>query len=205
MKWFVEMAPVAIFVVAYFFYPDLPATWTEQIGEILFPVDPPSLDAQRIYFGTLVLMIAMVLQCAVLRAMNELRGMHKAALVLVWIFGGLTLLLQDPVFIKWKPTILYWGAALVFSGSLWIGGRNLVEKMLSPLGISLEPSQWQHLNLIWISFFALCGALNLYVAFACPEEFWVQFKFFGLAIAAPLLFLVVQGLYLGPKIQSSSD
>lgn len=201
MKWLIEMAPVAIFVVAYFFYPDLPAAWTAAIGEMLFAAEPPSLDSQRIYFGTLVLMLAMVVQCAALAAIGELGRMHKAALALVWLFGGLTLLLQAPAFIKWKPTIFYWGMAIAFAVSARLAGQNLVEKIFASTGIPLTPAAWVRLNDIWVGFFATCGAANLYVAYAFSEAFWVQFKLFGLAIGAPAVFLVIQVWYMSAQAQ----
>ena len=198
MKWLAEIAPVAAFVVAYFFYPGLPAEWAERLRPILPPGSGADALGGRIYFATAVLMASLVIQCAVLQRMRQLNRTHLATLALVWLFGGLTLLLQDPVFIKWKPTILYWGMALAFAGSFWIGQRTLVERIVSALGVELEPERWRRLNLVWIGFFAVCGVLNLYVAYAFSEEFWVQFKFFGLALAAPILFLVVQAVYLAP-------
>ena len=205
MRWLIEMAPVAVFAAAYFFYPDLPALWLEAIRGLLPLAPGAGILSERIYAATAALMAALVVQCLLLRALGQLNRTHIAALALVWLFGGMTLLLQNPVFIKWKPTILYWGMALAFAGSFWVGRRTLVERMLTRLGVGMAAEHWRSLNLIWVGFFAVCGLLNLYVAYSFSEEFWVQFKFFGLAVAAPLLFLAVQAVYLAPRATSAED
>jgi intracellular septation protein len=115
------------------------------------------------------------------------------------VFGGLTLILQDDTFIKWKPTIVYWLLGALVLGSQWIGRRTLVERLLSQQ-ISLPAAVWARQNLSWGLFFVALGGLNLYVAFyyrlelaaAERQEFWVNFKVFGL-LGLTLVFLLIQG------------
>ena len=206
MKWLLEMLPVAAFVLAYFYYPDLPAAWSAAAGGWLGLELTPGAAGDRIYFATAVLMAAMPLQCLALRARRQLAKTHLAALALVWAAGGLTLLLRDPLFIQWKPTAFYWLLAAVFLASAKFGAKTLVERMLSGvLGGRLEARLWRRLNAAWVGFFALCGALNLYVAYSFPEEFWVQFKLFGLALGLPVLFLLAQGAVLAPYLKEQGD
>ena len=202
MKFFVEVLPVLAFVLAYFFYPDLSAEQTQAINQVSHLELTAGIAADRIYFATAVLMISMLLQCAVLWGLGHLTPTHLAALVIVLIAGGLTVGLKNPVFIKWKPTVLYWGLAVVFAGSYYIGTRVLVQRMLSAAIVLADERVWRRLNGIWVAFFVVCGALNLYVAYSYPEEIWVQFKLYVLALGLPLVFLLLQGLYLGPHLKA---
>ena len=51
--------------------------------------------------------------------------------VLVWVFGTATLILHDVRFIQWKATIFYWLVALVLGGSIWIGKKTLLERLMT--------------------------------------------------------------------------
>ena len=201
MKLFIELLPITIFVVAYFFYPDLPVAWIDAFSDATYLELTAGESGDRIYFATFVLIVAMVIQCGILWAIRELGGTHLAALAVVLVAGGLTLLLKDPLFIKWKPTVFYWALAIAFLGSSLIGSRTLVERMFSK-AFSLDDARlWRQLNVAWVGFFLVCGALNLYVAYGFSEEFWVQFKLFGLALGLPILFLLAQGIYLAPRLK----
>lgn len=201
MKLFIELLPITIFVVAYFFYPDLPAAWIVAFSDATYLELTAGESGDRIYFATFVLIVAMAIQCGILWMIRELGGTHLAALAVVLVAGGLTLLLKDPLFIKWKPTVFYWALAIAFLGSSLIGSRTLVERMFSK-AFSLDDARlWRQLNIAWVGFFLVCGALNLYVAYGFSEEFWVQFKLFGLALGLPVLFLLAQGIYLAPRLK----
>lgn len=201
MKLFIELLPITIFVVAYFFYPDLPAAWIVAFSDATYLELTAGESGDRIYFATFVLIVTMVIQCGILWAMRELGGTHLAALAVVLVAGGLTLLLKDPLFIKWKPTVFYWALAIAFLGSSLIGSRTLVERMFSKAFSPNDARLWRQLNIAWVGFFLVCGALNLYVAYGFSEEFWVQFKLFGLALGLPALFLLAQGIYLAPRLK----
>jgi intracellular septation protein len=140
-----------------------------------------------IYVATAVLMIAMVLLAlADYLHMRRVSAMHALSTVLVLVFGGATLLLHDPRFLKIKPTLLLWLLALAFLASQWIGRAPLVQRMLEPAlppGTSPSRARWLRINLVWVAAYLLLGALNLYVAHAASEQAWVYFKGFGLTIA----------------------
>ena len=153
-----------------------------------------------IYFATAVLMAGMVL----LLALTRLRGRRISVLrwvsaVLVLLLGSATLLLHDPVFLKWKPTVYFWVMAAAFLGSSWIGRTPLAQALLQsalPDAGGLGRAVWLKLNAAWAVFFTLLGALNLYVAYRLAESTWVNFKFYGLT-ALLFLFGVAQALWLG--------
>jgi intracellular septation protein len=151
-----------------------------------------------IYVATAVLMVCVTLLVAISwirhRKVSPLL-LTSAALVLV--FGTLTLLLHDSAFIRWKPTILNWLFAAAFAVSHFWRPPLLVERLMGR-GIQLDQRTWQQLSLMWIAFFLLAGALNLYVAFTFTESTWVAFKSFGL-IGLSVVFVLLQGLWLSRR------
>ena len=120
------------------------------------------------------------------------------SLGLIVVFGGMTLLLHDPTFIKWKPTILYW----IFAATLLISAlafrKNLIRAMLEQQ-VTLPEPLWTKLNLAWVGFFAFMGALNLHVANHYSESDWVNFKLFG-GMGLMFAFIIIQGMLLAPYI-----
>lgn len=153
-----------------------------------------------IYVATGVLMIGMLL----LLALTRLRGGRISTLmwvsaVLVLLLGAATLILHDPVFLKWKPTVYFWVMAAIFLGSSWVGRMPLAQALLQSALVDSAPVArivWIKLNVAWTVFFTLLGALNLYVAYRLPESTWVNFKVYGLTVLL-LVFAVLQALWLG--------
>lgn len=121
------------------------------------------------------------------------------SLGLIVVFGGMTLALRDPTFIKWKPTVLYWLFAVVLLGSALLFRKNLIRTMLEQQ-VTLPEGVWMRLNLSWVGFFAVMGVLNLYIAFSYSEADWVNFKLFG-GMGLMLAFIVVQGLMLAKYVE----
>ncbi|MVW72473.1 MULTISPECIES: septation protein A [unclassified Bordetella] len=155
-----------------------------------------------IYTATAVAIAASVGQFIWLRATGKRIEMtHWINLSVIVIFGGATLWLHSDVFIKWKPTVLYWlfGGALL--GARYVFGRNLMRKLLGGQ-LELSAPLWDKLNLSWSLFFVAAGAVNLYVAFSghFTESQWVNFKVFGL-MGLLLVFVIAQSLWLGKHMQ----
>jgi intracellular septation protein len=121
------------------------------------------------------------------------------SLGLITVFGGMTLLLRDPTFIKWKPTVLYWLFAVVLLGSVLLMKKNLIRAMMEKQ-VALPDRVWSKLNLAWAGFFAFMGVLNLYVAYNFSESDWVNFKLFG-GMGLMLAFIVAQGLMLSKYVE----
>ncbi len=125
------------------------------------------------------------------------------SLGLITVFGGMTLLLRDPTFIKWKPTVLYWLFAVVLLGSVLLMKKNLIRAMMEKQ-VALPDRVWGNLNLAWAGFFAFMGVLNLYVAYNFSESDWVNFKLFG-GMGLMLAFIVAQGLMLSKYIEEEKE
>jgi intracellular septation protein len=155
-----------------------------------------------IYAATAVLMAAMVLVLLIdYVRLRKVTPMHLLSTVLVLLFGTATLLLRDPRFLKWKPSIFMWMLAVAFLVSQWIGKAPLAQRMMQPAlpeGAHIERGAWLRLNLLWVVFYALLGAANLWVAYNSSERAWVNFKVFGLT-AALMAFAVAQALWLNSK------
>ncbi|MEE9493760.1 MAG: septation protein A [Gammaproteobacteria bacterium] len=148
-----------------------------------------------IYFATGVAIAAAFVQTFIYWLKHRrFENMHLITLGLLTVFGGLTLALHDPVFIKWKPTIINWLFAGSFLASQLFAKKTLVERMMSE-AIQVEKPIWAKLNIAWILFFIAMGAVNLYVAFNYPENTWVNFKLFGM-MGMTLVFVFAQALYL---------
>jgi intracellular septation protein len=120
--------------------------------------------------------------------------MQWVTLGLLVVFGGLTLLLRDPLFIKWKPTVVNWLFAAAFLLAPLVSPKTLIERLMGH-AVTLPAFAWRRLNLAWATFFVSMGALNLFVAYSFDEETWVNFKLFGL-MGLTLLFALAQGFYL---------
>ena len=150
---------------------------------------------QGILAATAVIIVASVVQVAVTWfTRRRVEKMHLITLVLVVIFGGATLWLQDEMFIKWKPTVVNWLFAAVFLGSQFVGERNIVRRMMEA-NLKLPVPIWTRLNASWAAFFFAMGVLNLYVVYHFDTDTWVDFKLFGL-MGLTLVFVVAQGFYV---------
>lgn len=125
------------------------------------------------------------------------------SLAIVTVFGGATLFFQNPTFIKWKPTVLYWffAGALIFSAVAL--KKNLIRKMLEAQMKLPEPI-WGTLNLVWAGFFGLMGVLNLFIAYNFSEDTWVNFKLFG-GMGLMIVFVLAQGMLLSRYIEEESN
>lgn len=117
--------------------------------------------------------------------------------ILVGVFGGITLLLRDPIFIQWKPTVVNWLFAAVFLGSRYIGRKTLTERVMGQ-AVELPPVMWRQLNLMWVANFTFLGAANLYVVYNFDEATWVNFKLFGM-LGLTLVMVVIQVLWIGAR------
>jgi intracellular septation protein len=149
---------------------------------------------QGIFVATAVAMAATVLQVGYALARGrKVSGMQWATLVIIGIFGGATLLLQDETFIKWKPTVLYWLAGVAFLGGLAFG-KNLVKTVMADDLVLPEPV-WKKLCIIWGVFFLFKGTLNLWVAYEFSTDTWATFKVFG-GMGLMLVFVIAQGIWL---------
>ena len=123
--------------------------------------------------------------------------------IVVLIFGGLTLLLNDIRFIKMKPTIVQALFAVVLLGGLLVG-KPLLKPLLSAAW-QLTDRGWRQLTLRFGLFFAVMAILNEIVWRTQSTDFWVNYKIFG-ALALTFLFTASQGpLIMRCQIDEEED
>ena len=119
------------------------------------------------------------------------------SLFLFVVFGGLTIYFHDEIFIKWKPTMIYWCFAVGLLAARYWFKNNLIRKAMGSQ-LTLPDDVWEKLNLSWTAFFAALGFINLFVAFVLFKSdtaSWVSFKAFG-TTGLTFAFIIVQTIYL---------
>lgn len=110
--------------------------------------------------------------------------------LLVGVFGGLTLLLQDEIFIKMKPTFVYMVfAVIIFFGIL--RRRNYLKMIMGAALTGLNERGWHILAVRWAWFFVILAALNEIFWRYFSTEIWMHFKLWG-DTALTLLFVMAQ-------------
>jgi intracellular septation protein len=134
---------------------------------------------QRLFLATGVFIIAVLVSLAVTWSLvRKLPIMPLVSAVVVTVFGGLTLVLHDELFIKLKPTIVNTLFGLVL---LWgvLTGRNLLKIVLDSV-FDLTEEGWRRLTWRWSLFFFVLAALNEVVWRTQTTDFWVAFKVWGI-------------------------
>jgi len=138
-----------------------------------------------IFVATALFMAAIVAALGISYALTRhLPLMPLVTAVVVVVFGTLTLVLHDELFIKVKPTIIY----VLFSGALLIGlafGKSLLGVVFDTV-FHLTEEGWRKLTLRWALFFLALAVLNEIVWRTQSTDFWVNFKVFGVV---PLTFI----------------
>ncbi|WP_265949404.1 septation protein A [Dechloromonas sp. A34] len=199
MKLLFDLFPVILFFIAFKYSeknPELAVSWVSSL------LGSAAVDIKQapILLATVVVIAATVAQIAwVWFRHGKVDKMLWVSLVLVAVFGSLTLIFQDETFIKWKPTILYW----VFAGSIGFAAvvlkKNAIKTMLGEQ-LTLPEAVWSKVNLSWVVFFIFMGFLNLVIAFNFPTDVWVNFKLFG-GMGLMLVFVLGQGMLLSKYVE----
>ncbi len=176
MRFLIDFFPIGLFVAAY--------------------------KMADIYTATAVLMAATVVQTGLIYAIDRrLQTLHKVTLLLVLVFGALTLFLQDERFIKWKPTVLYASMAIALAAALWVWKKKFLQILLGSQ-LRLPNAVWARLTVAWIGYFLFMAAINAYVAAYFSTEFWVDFKLWGYIF--PVVFILGQGLYISRHLKDEA-
>lgn len=198
MKFLFDLFPVILFFGAFKYaesHVETAVTLTGSVLGFFGLAGGVAPDQAPILLATVATIVGALGQVTwVLAHRRRVDTMLWVSLGLIVVLGGLTLVLRDPTFIKWKPTALYWLFAASFLISATVFKKNLIRAMLEQQ-MKLPESAWAKLNMSWVIFFIVMGAINLVVAFNFPLTVWVNYKLFG-GTGLMILFVIGQAVYL---------
>ena len=168
LKFALELGPLLIF-----FFANARGEWLAQRFPALADLGGP------IFIATGLVMAATAIALAVSWSLTRtLPIMPLVSGVVVFVFGGLTLWLQDATFIKMKPTIVNTLFGAVLLGGL-LFGRSLLGYVFDS-AFKLDAEGWRKLTLRWGLFFLFLAVVNEIVWRNFSEETWVAFKVWGI-------------------------
>ena len=158
-----------------------------------------------IYVATTVGIIASGLQAIIYRLIKkEWDNKQIITFAIFAVFGGMTLYFHNPIFVKWKPTIVFWIFAIVILFSQLFMEKPIMQRLLEPAFEKHEitkQSIWKHINVAWMIFFLTLGGVNLYIAYSFSNAAWVNFKFYGI-LGAIFIFSLLQSIYLSKHVRT---
>lgn len=134
---------------------------------------------------------------------GKLSKMQIVTLVLVVVFGGLSVWLQDERFFKMKPTMIY----LLFAGALGLGllrGQSWLGAVMGD-ALPMRPEGWMILTKRVMWFFLALAVANEAVWRLTSTEHWVQFKTFGLPLALFAFFMTQARLFQTYAIEEKGE
>jgi intracellular septation protein len=162
------------------------------------------LVGQALFEATVAFMIATIIALAIgWTVERKIPVMPLVSGIFVLVFGGLTLVLADELFIKLKPTLVNMLFAVILFGGL-LTGRSLLKPLLGA-AVQLTERGWRVLTLRWAIFFVVLAILNEIVWRNFSTDFWVSFKLFGIM---PLTFLFATSqtpLFLREQIEEEPE
>lgn len=123
--------------------------------------------------------------------------------VFVLVFGGLTVWLQDDLFIKLKPTIVNTLFGLILLGGL-ATGRNFL-KMALDTAFQVTEDGWRILAVRWGLFFLVLAVINEVVWRSVATDVWVNFKVFGIMPLTVVFSLTQIPVLLKHQIQTEEN
>ena len=188
MKQLLEFLPLIIFVVVY------------QMSGTTLSLGSSEYTFDGIYTATIALMLATVLQVLIVKlvwGLVEKRLLGVAGAVIV--FGGATVLLRDPVFIFWKPTVFNWALAGIHVVWHVVLGKCFFQELL-PDEIEMPKHAWTRVTFVSTCHFFMVGAVNLYVAYNFSMDTWVSFKLWS-AVLFTILWAGVISVIIGPYLR----
>ena len=161
-------------------------------------------QAWDIYVATAVAIAASAVQIVwTLVRGRKVEPMQWVTLLIIAVFGGMTLFFRDETFIKWKPTVVYALFATGLVVARYALGRDLIRAMMEKQ-VRLPEPVWGSLSWVWVGFFCAMAVLNIVVAYTFSTDLWVQFKLFG-TLGLTVVFILAQALWIGRHAEEPSQ
>ncbi len=190
-KFLLEFGPVVVFFIAYKYAP-IGADFIENpdLGKVIF--------ATKVFIPVILLSLFIGwMQTKIISKMPLFTA------IIVLVFGGLTIWLQNDTFIKMKPTIIY----LSFGGVLGFGLLRKKSYLKSLLGstLLLEDEGWLILTRRFVMLFISFAALNEMVWRMLSTDHWITFKTFLIPIATFLFLFFQYTIFRDYLIEKKND
>ena len=180
VKLVLELGPVILFFIA---YTKVKANTYSILGR----------DYEGFIVVTAIFIPVLLIATGILWVLTgKLSKMQIMTAVLVVIFGGLSVWLNDDRFFKMKPTMIY----LFFGGALGFGllrGQSYLKSMMEG-AMPLSDQGWMILTKRICFFFLTLAVVNEVVWRTMSTDAWVNFKTFGLTAAVFVFFMTQGGL-----------
>ncbi len=156
-----------------------------------------------IFTATALAIAASVIQVAVFWSRDrQVKKKHLVTLLMIAVFGGLTLVLQDEMFIKWKFTAVSWLFGAVILGSQYVGDKSIVERLMGA-NFDLPQVVWRRANAATAGLMMFEGFLNIYVMYNYDTATWFNIKFYGMT-AMTMVFMLALGFYLAQYVKNET-
>lgn len=174
LKFLLDLGPLVIFFLSYYALGIMPATAIFMVATVVA--------------GVVTYMLT-----------RKISVLIAFSAIVVLIFGGLTIWLQDELFIKLKPTIYYFAVSFILAGALT--ANRLVIKDLMDLAIQLTDKGWTIFTVRLTLFFLFLAGLNIYVAQAYSFDTWLWLKVWGFIPLNVLFFIAQVPLFMKHEIK----
>lgn len=191
LKMALELGPIVLFFVGYL-----------RLRDQMFVIGGTEYDGFIVVTAAFVPLIALS-SFILWRLTGHLSKMQVATVVLVTVFGGLSVWLNDDRFFKMKPTMIY----LLFGGVLGLGlmrGQSYLKYVMEEV-LPLQDAGWMLLTKRLTGFFLGLALLNEVIWRTQTTDIWVYFKTFGLTAAVFLFFMTQAGLLTRYAIEQEGD
>jgi intracellular septation protein len=153
----------------------------------------PLLEFGPVIVTALFVPLLLICTAVLWKLTGKISPMQIMTVVLVTVFGGLTVWLNDDRFIKMKPTLIY----LIFGGILGVGllrGQSYLRVVMQE-ALPMQDAGWMILTRRATGFFFSLAVLNEVIWRSFSTDIWVYFKTFGLTVAL-FAFFMMQGTLL---------
>ena len=168
LKLALELGPLMVF-----FFGNTRGEWLIEKFPVLAGI------GDQLFLATALFMVATAIALTVSWLLTRtLPLMPLVSGIVVFIFGGLTLWLQDEHFIKMKPTIVNALFGAILLGGLFFG-KSLLGYVFES-AFKLDAEGWRKLTLRWGVFFLALAILNEVIWRNFSTDFWVGFKTWGM-------------------------
>lgn len=166
LKLLLDLGPVVVYFVAYQYFQDRLVTFGGR-------------EYGAVVLATATFMPLILVSTAITWALT--RSLPRIAVftaLMVLVFGGMTVWLNDETFTKMRPTVVYglFAAALAFG--LFVQGRSYIEYLMGQL-MPMRPEGWRIFTRNWIIFFVAMSVFNEFVWRVLGEEAWIWLDTFG--------------------------